>query len=340
MSLTLVGGKPQTCQDLPAEKLMADNGIKFTVGESVRARQDRKASRENAARHGKPILDEDVTRYMVAMHQNYVFPMPIVVRRKDTKLIDTIIGGNNRDAAWEKLGVTVYDAYIIEYDERRHDLLFNQLPKALNQLNGVPPQPEDILRDAINAVEPKKMKNLKQVAELYKLSSDLIRTHLQSNRLKAQVKDSGLDPAKVDATGTLLYEIWNFQPESVRIAMGRVAVVGGLFKKELRNMRDEVAAQPNEAAMMKTVELWAAAHPEKKKRCRDATGLAGIRRRFTAAYHNASSVVGQRKSIAELGYNVKDATDVGKAISVLQGLAEKTAILEVNARNILKTLQP
>lgn len=112
---------------------------------------DRESSRRNQARVSKPIDEDTVVRYGVAMESGSKFP-PIVVYRKGEKYI--VLDGNHRVGAADLAKVEVLDAYVVKNPSEGQITAYTY---EANVRHGLPTSTDDRMQQAIHLVTSEQM---------------------------------------------------------------------------------------------------------------------------------------------------------------------------------------
>jgi hypothetical protein len=99
-------------RDLRWEKILTDREFDWEFVNYDMSQIDVKRSRENQARIGKPIDDELVNQYVIALENGDVFPAIVLAEGGNRKAL--VVDGNHRDEAHRQAKETKIWAYVIK----------------------------------------------------------------------------------------------------------------------------------------------------------------------------------------------------------------------------------
>jgi ParB-like chromosome segregation protein Spo0J len=301
--------------DVFAELRIREFGVNAQVKQVDLKHIDQKASLNNHARHDKPINDDLIEDYSIAMERGDEFPRVVLAPTANGSFV--VLGGNHRIQAAMRIGEKSAPCYVV--DSKTPELL-DLLPRALNRGHGLRQDRVQALDNACFAVT-KYNKTVQQAAEMFGLHKNMIGSELRARKMSELLQSKGVKTHNLNKS--ILNTLNTIPIESVQVAAARAIGAAQMTINEasgfIRDIKEAKATEASQMAVVAECERRLG-NPEF-----DATTKVkserGIRTSFLMAVSTMERILKDKKKLHQIG--IDDATEK-KAISArLDALSKK-----------------
>jgi hypothetical protein len=222
---------------------------------------DTKASIGNQARLTKPLNQDTVIEYALAMLDDAKFPGVICYRNEVGMYV--LISGNHRIHAAgpgkDAANLETFGAYVVKTQDK---FILERLIRSANNLEGMRPSREESIAQAVYLVQNRGMTAVSAAAQFH-VPPEAVGRALRENKTKQRLATLGEDPGQFGAaTLTSLHAIASDKVLKPVAELVREATLYGpvldAFLKEVRGSKDE-------ATQLSVVSQWRA-RPDMKDR--------------------------------------------------------------------------
>jgi hypothetical protein len=241
----------QWTQDTYAESKLKEFGATYTVKDIPVSSINWKESSKNHARADKPITDELVEDYALAMESGDIFPMIVVMLIPGSKEY-IVLSGNHRFKAADLKGEKTIKAYVISSDEAS---ALDVLPRIFNRGHGLRQTKDEAIRNAIWTINAHSM-TIQRAAELFGLKPDAIAKQIKIEHTRAILESGGVKAHRIP--NTAIHRLSAVALDNVMIALGRIVSDAGLSVEQTNDMVLDVRKVENksEPQQMAAVAEW------------------------------------------------------------------------------------
>ena len=322
---------------------MTQLGLRWTVRTIHRSTVDKKKSRENHARIAEELDKDLVQRYASWMDRSLEWPRLVVVLLP-TNLYQ-ILGGNHRDEAFERNGITSFDAYVVENDPTKQHEIFYTLPKALNTVIGSGKSPDEAEVQVINEValagglDNLPDGKLRLLSKIYGPSVAVIRSRWYNQTMRDLAKDAGVPPGELDRTKTTLHAFHRLgNHQLVQIAALKIAIETHMPEEEIKQLVSTLERYRSDAEMLAHLEklkseLKISVVPKKGR----SSKLQLTWNNFSRSLSVIKRTVGDKQTLGDVGCKY-DKDTVKKALDLMHEVNRILVVLEKSALNILDNI--
>lgn len=234
--------------DPEAEVCLAQFNLKWKVVTIQIVDIDLDESAKNHARLIKPIDQDVVLRYGLAMERGDAFPMPVAVVIPGGRY--KLLGGNHRTLAALATDATEIDVYLVEkLDAAALDLV----PRALNAKHGEGISKEDRLRHALWAVVNHSY-DQSTAATIFGIPVNTLANAVRADKVRARLRELNIDPAKANQTALLKLTRY-IKNDNLFNAAGPLLVK--MSSAQADTFTRAMEAHKSEAAQLEEVKKWA-----------------------------------------------------------------------------------
>lgn len=315
----------QWAKDTFAESRLKEFGAQWTEKDIPLTSVNWKESSKNHARADKPIVDDLVEDYALAMEVGDIFPMPVVMLMPGTKEY-IILSGNHRYKAAELKGEKTIKVYIVTTDDKA---ALDVLPRIFNRGHGLRQTKDEAIRNAIWTINAHAM-TIQRAAELFGLRPDAIAKQIKIEHTRATLEAGGVKAHKL--TSTAVHRLSAVRIDNVMVALGRIAADAGLSGDQVADMvmdirRNENKSEPQQMAVVAEWEnrfltkRMANASVDEAVEEVSARKARTTRTKFITCLTTMERMVAGKKRISQLGIEEKD--DKRTIQSRLADLAKK-----------------
>jgi ParB family chromosome partitioning protein len=322
----------QWTQDTYAESKLKEFGASFTVKDISMSSVNWAESSKNHARADKPIVEDMVEDYALAMESGDAFPMIVLMLipgRKDY----IVISGNHRFKATELLGEKTIKAYVATSDD---PAALDVLPRIFNRGHGLRQNKDEAIRNAIWSINAHHM-TIQRAAELFGIKTDSISRQIKIETSRAVLASGGVKEHRIN--NSAIYKLSSVALDNVMIALGRIVADAGLSVDQTDDMVKDVRKVENksEPQQMAAVAEWENRFLTKRlattneqsdepSKAVEVKKTRSVRVKFITALTSIERLVAGKKRLSQLGIENKDAKniqsrlhDLSKKLNILSG---------------------
>jgi ParB-like nuclease family protein len=315
----------QWTNDTYAESKLKEFGADYTVKDIPMSSVNWNESSKNHARADKPINDDLVEDYALAMESGDIFPMPVVMLIPGKKDY-IVLSGNHRYKAAELKGEKTIKVYVATSDD---PAALDVLPRIFNRGHGLRQTKDEAIRNAIWTINAHNM-TIQRAAELFALRPDAIAKQIKVEHTRAILESGGVKAHKIG--NTAIHRLSAISLDSVMIAAGRIVADAGLSLEQTADIVMDMRKVDNksEAQQMAKVAEWenrfltkriANSSVEEAVEEVEVKRSRTIRTKFITVLTTMERLVAGKKRLAQLGIEDKD--DKQKIQSRLHDLSKK-----------------
>lgn len=300
----------QWTNDQYAEIKLKEFGAQYTVKDIPLSSVNWKESSKNHARADKPITEDLVEDYALAMESGDTFPMIVVMLIPGTKEY-IVLSGNHRFKATELIGSKTIKAYVASSDDAS---ALDVLPRIFNRGHGLRQSKDEAIKNAIWTINAHNM-TIQRAAELFGLRPDAIARQVRIEHTRAVLEAGGVKAHRINNTS--INRLSAISLDNVMIAAGRIVADAGLSVDQTEDIVKDIRKVENrsEAHQMGVVAEWEKRFLTKsiaKASVEEAVQEVATRRtrtlrvRFVTALTTLERLVAGKKRLIQLGIEDKD----------------------------------
>lgn len=203
-----------------------------------------KASRENHARLGVPLIEELIDEYALAMSQGSDFLMPVFF---DDQAGFVVAGGNQRMAAANKNEIEKVMAYVVVTDD---DYIKDMLPRVLNRRHGERSKTAEAVEHAIYAMNTYNL-SPDEAAKLFTVQKKRLNDRMNAKEIQERLAPVGLS----DLPQTTLLKLHVIgKNDNLLTNTARLVKDAGLSAEQAQELVAEVKQARSESAGITLIE--------------------------------------------------------------------------------------
>ncbi len=272
-----MANKVKWIKDPQLEAFLKERGVKFTI-KSVSLKDTLvNEGLKNNARLEKPLDDDTVTDYGMAMEQGKPFPMPAVHHRRNGYFP---LSGNHRVAAADLVGDRTYDAYQIDTDDA---LVLDDIIRVANRWHGRRQSREEALRHAHSQMTQFSL-TAGQAAEKFGIPEKSLQRFIRADKIAVKLQLLGVTQAARFASGPLLKLGQLEHSDTVLRESAKVSLKYDLGAGEIDKLVEEVKDAPNEESKkLAAIGRFASKIDAKRRAGGDERKQRPLKTRFTSS---------------------------------------------------------
>lgn len=253
---------------------------------------------KNQARLTRPINEDTVAEYGVAMLDGFEFPAIVSFVAKDGRYVP--MDGNHRLRAHGEAKHKRIDTYVVDTDD---PIVIDAITRTINVNNGMRPGRAELIQQAVTLVTRDGF-TAKAAAERVSVPSEAVQRALRGKKVAQRLETLGEDPSVF--TFTELGELGGI-PDKVLRPIASLKKDAGLSTTLTQDLAKEIRAksQAGEDAMLNVVAQWRG-RPDIKSRIsltrvgKDRLKGGDRRTNFLTVFHKLRTMVAEAKSLTEL----------------------------------------
>lgn len=300
----------QWTNDAYAESKLDEFGAKYTVKDIPLTSVNWKESSKNHARADKPITEDLVEDYALAMESGDIFPMIVVMLIPGSKEY-IVLSGNHRFKAAELRGEKTIKAYVATSDDPS---ALDVLPRIFNRGHGLRQSKDEAVRNAIWTINAHAM-TIQRAAELFGIRPDAIAKQIRIEHTRATLESGGVKAHKISSTA--IHRLSAIRIDNVMIAVGRIVADAGLSSEQAGDIVMDIRKVENksEPQQMALVAEWENRFLTKRlsqTSVESAVDEVSIKRtrtirvKFVTALTTMERLVAGKKRMSQFGIENKD----------------------------------
>lgn len=253
---------------------------------------------KNQARLTKPINEDTVTEYAVAMMDGYEFPDIVSFIAKDGRYVP--IDGNHRLRGHAEAKHKKIDTYVVDTDD---PVVIDALTRTINVNNGMRPGRAELIQQAVT-LHLRDGFTMKAAAERASVPEESVRRVIRGKKVAQRLETLGQDPSTF--TSTELGDLGGI-PDKVLLPIANLKKDAGLSTTLTQDLAKEIRTKQTEGedAMLQVVHNWRS-RPDIKSRIsltrqgKDTLKGGDRRATFLTTLHKLRTMVTEAKSLTDL----------------------------------------
>jgi len=321
--------------DDDAERQMKKLGMNYTIERSPMSAVNREWSRTNGARVGESLDTNHVEELAQHARQGHPFKRSVCVRRKfenKDKGELGILGGNHRDACYQKAGVTEFEHYLVDTAGLEMVDWSVILPCLLNSVPFKAMSEEDKIFKALQW-EEKGYMSLAESAKNMGLKVEYLKQRQKQAGIVKLLNEAKVAGVNSQLNNTKLVALATIGNDRVKVKAATLAIKADYTKAEVQtfaNMLRKVAK--DEATQLEYIRKIEERLAVDKAKGPPSTPLQSIRTTWLRQFHGTLDIMRGKSKLAQVGIDegyqfyedtIKELREMGRLCRVFTQSSEK-----------------
>lgn len=251
-------------KDTRIEQFLRANGVPFSYVSDiplVKITIDAGA-RSQIRLEEKPIDEETVLRYAVALEEGAKFPALVLYRKGE---VYCVINGLHRHRSYGLAEIESTDAYVCDLDESKDAKIISRLRRTVNIIEGRAPGVEEALEQALQLVHEGMTAADAAKVTCLKAARVSKRVLYEKSRIRI-VEFSGLKPFEIERLGrSAIEDLGKVSHPKLAGEMARFAYETRLNSSEIQELSRQVRAALTDSEKELVLKKWRSDHADRIK---------------------------------------------------------------------------